>query len=115
MDIYIGNNQRVVLSGSVIVMGDDPIRFSLNSNFIVVFRFERNTSVKEKSRRHEIVNNELVITFVNYEDALWVSNAIQEQLGTFQGKPLFMNFALSYVGTAECHSRIVSYTFSQGA
>ena len=115
MDVYINNNQKVVLSGTVVSIGDDPVRFVLHQDFVVVFRFFHDDSVNGKQRRHEVVKNELIISFINYENALWVTNSAQEHLGTLQGRPLLMNFAISFIGSLESHSRIISYTFCQGA
>ena len=108
--VYV-NEKRVRLSGSIVAINDEPVKFSLSDNFVVVFKFAHDDNQKGRRRYANVIDKELVITFVNYEDQLGSANSESVVLGTIDGVKIYMNFALFLIGDEARHTRVVHYTF----
>ena len=108
--VYV-NEKRVRLSGSIVAIKDEPVKFSLSDNFVVVFKFAHDDNQKGRRRYANVIDKELVITFVNYEDQLGSANSESVVLGTIDGVKIYMNFALFLIGDEARHTRVVHYTF----
>ena len=109
-DVYV-NGVKVRLTGSVVAINDEPVKFSLAEGFVVVFRFVHSDNQDGRHRRADVIENELVFTFVNYEDQLGTANSERVELGTIAGARIFMNFALFFIGESARHTRVIHYTF----
>jgi len=110
MEVSVGS-RKVMLSGSVVVMSDEPVMFSLAAGFVVVIRFEHTDAVGEKQCKAVVENNQLHITYVNYDDPVFTTNRESMLLGSINGNKILFNVAFSYVGDRANHSRVIHYTF----
>ena len=95
-EVYV-NGIKVRMTGSIVALNDEPVRFALADEFVIVFRFVHDDNTKVRHRRADIVEKELVFTFVNYEDQLGTANSEKIELGTIGGVKILMNFALLYI------------------
>lgn len=109
-EVYV-NGIKVRMTGSIVALNDEPVRFALSEGFVIVFRFVHDDNQEGRHRRADIVEKELVFTFVNYEDQLGAANSEKIELGTIGGVKILMNFALFYIGEVARHTRVIHYTF----
>lgn len=109
-EVYV-NGIKVRMTGSIVALNDEPVRFALADEFVIVFRFVHDDNTKGRHRRADIVEKELVFTFVNYEDQLGAANSEKIELGAIGGVKILMNFALLYIGEVARHTRVIHYTF----
>lgn len=112
MDILIGG-MRVIDSGCVISVNDQPIRFSFQADFQIEVRFKY-TETNRQEITSTVESNILIITFSNFTNALSTTSRMPLRLGILNAKTISISFALQYIGDNNTHSVVFNYAFLEG-
>ena len=109
MDVII-DGRKVIASGCVISVNDQPIRFAFEANFQIEIR-SRYDETKTQEITNAIEEEVLVITFRNFTSALSTVSRMPLQIGILNGKTISISFALQYIGDKNVHSIAFNYAF----
>lgn len=115
MEISIGDYE-LVYSGTIIGIGDDPIKIKLPDEIEGDFSFEINfiqDSVDKKTVTNytAIDNFTLKIDFMNFNGCMGAGNTTLIKLGTLRKKPLYLNYRVFDLATV---SKALLFNFYVG-
>lgn len=112
MEVKVDNHE-VIAHGTIVSQGEEVIFFGFSEKVNLRFEFAP-TDEKEGQRiAWRIENETTLVGRLSGFDATPgpITNRKPIEVGILNGKKLFLNFALNYIGTSENHTRVFHYTF----
>ena len=107
------SNHIILDSGSVITYDDTAelsflVQMDETFEFSLVLKFER-TDGKKQHIKHNVVDNTIELTCVNFDNSLGTGTTKPIQLATFNGKKIYINFWVYALGEKSLKKVVYSF------
>lgn len=105
-------NGNILASGTLITFDDAPINFKLKGALEVSLNFKSDDTEKTSLKAESTENKRLRLDLYNFNDVLGSGSVLPLEIGTWEGKKLFISFRVYSLN--DSNQRTIHYSFFQG-